>query len=400
MPPAPSLPPKGRSGGFHPLAWLRDVWLMAGITLLLFLVLEGAYRVQHSIRHPEKPETPQASADSSLHPYAGAAWWKDFQGQAELGARRNRFDPYRGFWPGPATGRYVNVDSFGRRITPQPAVTNRPARQVFFLGGSTMWGYTARDSFTIPAFTAARLRELGIEDVEIVNLAQGAYNLTQDLNTLTLSLARGDRPAAAVFLDGYNDIMTGLKFAEPGHTYGDDDIQRRIELGGRGFWKEILGFGRYSALIGRLQAMVGAAPDGPRARGAAEEVCGPIAAYFRGVSGVIAGVGRSFDFPTLFFLQPVHVSTAKHLTPWEAGLYHPRGLQACLASIDSAMTDPLPGAEYVSLSGLFDADTTSVFVDGTAHVTEEANGIIAEMIAQHLAPLLSAGRKPGRSLPH
>lgn len=371
---------------------LRDGWLMLGLTLVLFLALEFGYRGVHAFRAPPDAGTLSA-ADSALHPYAHADWWGSYQGKDGLLARKNRYDAYRGFWGVPATSRYVNVDSAGRRVTPQPPVTAAHPRRLFMLGGSTMWGYTARDSFTIPALTAVALRGRGITDVEVVNLAQGAFNTTQEATTLVVELARGHVPDAAVFLDGYNDIATSVKYGSVGHTYGEEDTQQQIDLGRRGFWLELVGLGRHAELVQRLQRMVGINRPANPAPGTPERICGPVAGYYRDVALSVEALGAKWGFPTIYFQQPIHATTRKRLTPWEQKLYKGRALAPCSASIDSAMADQA-GRTYFSLSGLFDADTNSVYVDEHAHITEDANRKVAERIADQVAPLFQRPATP------
>jgi len=371
---------------------IRDGWLMLGLTLACFLALEFGYRRVHALRGQAADVTP-AAADSSLHPYAHAEWWGPFQGREGLMARKNRYDPYRGFWTVPATSRYVNVNSAGQRVTPQPPVTGDHPRRLFMLGGSTMWGFTARDSFTIAALTAVALRARGITDVEVVNLAQGAYNSTQEATTLLVELARGHVPDAAVFLDGYNDIATGVKYGTPGHTYGEEATQQQIDLGVRGFWAELIGLGRHAELIQRLQQAVGISRPPAPVRGGPAQVCGPVAAYYRNVTISVEALGKQWGFPVIYLQQPIHATTHKQLTPWERTLYQGRSLAPCAASIDSAMTDQA-GRSYFSLSGLFDADTVSIYVDEHAHITEDANRKVAERIADLIAPLLQRAVTP------
>jgi hypothetical protein len=371
---------------------IRDGWLMLGVTLLLFLALEFGYRGVHAIRGGGRDSTTSV-AMSPLHPYAHAYWWTAFQGRDGLMARKNRYDPYRGFWPIPAASRYVNVDSAGRRLTPQSPTTGDRPRHLFMLGGSTMWGYTARDSFTIPALTAVALRERGITDVEVVNLAQAAFNSTQEATTLLVELARGHVPDAVVFLDGYNDIATGWKYASPGHTYGEEATQQQLELGLRGFWAELVGLGRHAELIQRLQGIIGTKEPSTPTRGDPARVCGPVAGYYRRVTLSVEAMGKEWGFPALYLQQPTHSTTHKPLTPWEKTLVPARTLAPCAASLDSAMADRT-GKTYFSLAGLFDADTASVFVDEHAHITEAANRQVAERIADLVAPLLQHPAPP------
>ncbi|HEX4936061.1 MAG TPA: hypothetical protein VFV33_22930 [Gemmatimonadaceae bacterium] len=377
------------------LGALRDVWLMAGITLLLFLALEYGYRGVRGARQLMRGGP--VARDSSLHPYAATDWWGPFTGQDGLAARRNRFDPYRGFWTMPVEAKYVHVDSLGRRVTPQPPVTGHPPRQLFMMGGSTMWGFSARDSFSIPAFTAKALHDRGITDVEVVNLAQQAFNSTQEATTLLVELAHGRIPSAVVFLDGYNDIATAWKYGSPGHTYGEESTQQQIELGTRGFWGELVGLGRHAEVVQRLQSALGMNARGPNVTGGPAQVCGPLAGYYRNIAISTEALGARWGFQTVRFMQPTHQTTRKALTPWERSLQTNKFLVPCTASIDSAMADRL-GSSYVPLYGMFDADTATVFVDFAAHVTEEANRRIGERIADVVAPLLRSsggGATPG-----
>jgi len=367
-------------------AAIRDAWLILGLTLLFFVGLELAYRAVGGITGGGKRAQ---AADSSQHPYAHEAWWGPFQGSDGVDSRRNRYDPYRTHWAQPSEARYVNVDSLGRRVTVQYGL--RGGRQIWMLGGSTMWGYTARDSFSIPSLTARELATRGLLDVEVVNLAQAAYNSTQELNTLELELIRGGHPAVAVFLDGYNDIATAWVNGEAGHTYGDQSVDRQIELGNRGFWKELIGLGRHSAIVQRLQRTLGGAPArGPQA---GPEVCGGVASYLRGVIDLSEAVGSRYGFPVRYFLQPVHVASGKPFTAWETSLPKQRALLPCVRALDSALADR-KGTTVVPLFDIFDADSTTVFVDQNAHITETANRRVAARIAEVIEPLLQASPPP------
>jgi len=367
---------------------LRDGWLMVGLTVLLFLGLEFGYRWTRDARQSLRGHD-AAARDSSLHPYAHDEWWRSFTGPDGLLARKNRFDPYRGLWPTPVQSLYVNVDSLGRRATPQPMPASQHPRELFMMGGSTMWGFTARDSFTIPAYTAVALRERGITDVEVVNLAQQGYNSTQEATTLLVELARGHVPAAVVLLNGFNDMGSAWMYGSAGRMYAEEATQGAIDRGTRGFWGTLLGLGRFSALVRRLQQSLGLLDRPPNVTGGPAQICGPLATYYENMARTVDAIGAGWGFPTVRFLQPTHAMSRKRKTPWEESLPVNQFLVPCTQSIDSAMTGRL-GKNYFSLSSIFDDDTTSVFIDEHAHVTEAANRKIAERIADVVAPLLRA----------
>lgn len=367
----------------------RDLWLALGIAVMALFGLEALYRAV------TRGATGQAGrvVDSTQHPYANQAWWGPFQGKAGLESRVSRFDPYRGHWAQPSKAEFVTVDSLGRRVTIQPASWRGAPRKVFLLGGSAMWGVTARDSFSIPSQTAAALEALGVAPVEVVDLAQQAYNSTQELNTLSVELAQGRVPVVAVFFDGYNDIATAWKYGEPGHSYGDEAIDRQIERGTRGFWEEIGGLGRHSTMLNRIGGALGIITTPPPVRGGAAQICGPVAGYYRRVVTLAEGIAATHRFRIGYFLQPVHVSSQKPPTRWEQSLPKQRSLAACMSSIDSAMVDRR-GRTFFSLVDLFDRDTVTVFVDENAHITEAANRKVAERIAATIAPWLADSSGP------
>ena len=358
-----------------------QAWLLVGVTLLMFFCLEFGYRGVRAARNGLRDAPP--AMDSSLHPYAQQPWWPELQ--RELDRRQNRFDPYRSHWPQPMASRYVNIDSLGRRVVPQPA-TEGPRRQLYLLGGSTAWGNSTRDSATIAAFLALELRSRGVQDVEVVSLAQQAFNTTQEATTLLFELTQGRTPAMAVHVNGYNDIATAWKYGEPGHTYGDEAIQQQITLGLRGFSGELLGLGRHSAVVQRLRAMAGLQPPSAGPAGAAA-ICAPVAGYYRRVAMTTEALGLRFGFPVLYFLQPHSAASHKPKTAWEAALPVPRQVAPCMASIDSAMADRR-STTFFSLVNIFDRDSVSVFLDENAHITEAGNREVARIIAEVAAPLL------------
>ena len=211
-----------------------------------------------------------------------------------------------------------------------------------------------------------------------------------------MSLRGAPSGQVAVFLDGYNDIATAVKYGEPGHTYGDEGIQQQIHLGTRGFAQELFGLGRHSVLVQDLKARLGIAAPPPKVRGGPKEVCGQLAGYYLNLTQVIDALARGYGFSAAFFLQPHHSVSRKPKTPWETQLSgSTRAVPQCMASIDSALTLHRAGGgatSFMSLAGLFDRDTATVFVDANAHVTEAANRKVAEAIADVVAPRLSGPR--------
>lgn len=376
--------------------WLRDAWLIAGLTLAVFLALEAGYRGVRALRRAaEAPAAERATAPPVPHPNASLAWWSEYHDYVDQ--ERRRYDPYRLFWALALHARHVNVDSLGRRVTPQPTPVP-PARRVLMLGGSTMWGVSLRDSFTIPAGVTRRLRSAGGADLAVENLAQPSYRTTQEAATLLVELARGPRPAAVVVLNGYNDAALALRLGEVGRVNGEEVLRQRVALGRRGFAGELVGLGRHAAVIQRLQRLVvPGEPGPPPAAARSADICLANAEYYRRIARAMSGIGAGLGFPVFFFLQPMHFLTGKPLTVWEAALEgrasSAADLRRCMLAIDSVMAAE-PDVRYRSLHRVFDADTASVFVDAHGHLTEAASDRVSACIAAVVAPTLIDRPRP------
>jgi hypothetical protein len=128
-------------------------------------------------------------------------------------------------------------------------------------------------------------------------------------------------------------------------------------------------------------------------------VCDTVVQWYLAGTRMARSLADEFGFAVIFVWQPTLSATKKRLTDYEAyrmaweenvGLELDSLLARCTTTVDSIMalhTD----VHYVQLSGLFDSDTTSVFLDGFGHVTERANAIIGDTVAGLVAALLGRG---------
>jgi hypothetical protein len=257
---------------------------------------------------------------------------------------------------------------------------------VFLLGASTMWGYTARDSATIPALVARALARRGISNVTVVNLANSGYNVTQEAITLMLELRRGNVPAVAVALDGVNEAGAVLSGAKVGDLQDEILAERRYIH--RSLLADLIG---HSALLERLLILTSGQRQPPAD---AARWCGDIANYYARMVRQVQAVSRAQGFTTYFLWQPTLVRSRKVRTSWERWVAQRRPefhhlTAACSARTDSVMAPSL-GRGFFTLHNLFDADTESVFLDEWGHVTERANEVIAERIVDLIGPALAA----------
>ncbi len=360
---------------------LQTGWLVLGVTLLLALGLEGAYRLQGAVRGALRG----SSTTQPQHPNAAEAWWPAWVEADGAVNGPGRYDPYRAWWARPFASRWVHVDSRGERIT-VPTLPLRPARRILFLGGSVMWGYTVPDSLTIPSLVQQGLLARGDSGNEIRNLAQPSFNATQGLITLVLELRAGYRPDVVVSLDGNNDVLVQITDGHPGAAFGEAELARRSAVGTRGFLASLAGLTRYSALLTRLTRMVlpYAAVTGQTS---GPPSCDSTASYYTAVVDMAESLGSSHRFGTLFLWQPHPSTSRKRLTPFEQGLKAEPGfaelMRACTATVERTMAAG-PRSGFVSLTPMFDGDTASVFLDAYGHLTPEGHRRIAAAILSRL----------------
>ena len=124
-------------------------------------------------------------------------------------ARSFVYEPYTEFKERPYTGKYVNVDANGFRLTegqgPWP-----PDREkyfnVFLFGGSTTFGFGVPDNQTVASHLQRLLSHLGLtKEARVYNFGRGSYYSTQERILFEKLVVAGFRPDVAIFIDGLND---------------------------------------------------------------------------------------------------------------------------------------------------------------------------------------------------
>ena len=369
------------------LAIARDACLIIGITIVLFLVIETVYVTQGTVRRMirREPAADSAALDPH-HPNARQAWWGELTASEPRARDSLRYDPFRGWWPRAWHSRYINVDEQGRRVTIQPPLSPPPHRRVVMFGGSTMWGFFVRDSFTIPSLVASSLREQGYRDVEVVNLAQSTFGLSQDGATLLRELRQGQIPAVAVFLDGNNEVAAPFQSGRVGTILNEALLARRFERR-IDLRSDFLALLQHSQFVQRLVRVRGEPrPDSSRWR-----LCDDIARAYERQARSIDATAAAFRFDAMFFWQPLLATTGKPLTRWERKARGPGAwlgmLQRCTAAADSVLASS-PDISFQPLHTLFDRDSGEVFVDDYGHLTERANAVLAREIARRVGERL------------
>jgi len=128
----------------------------------------------------------------------------------ETWSRNFTYEPFTQFKERPFSGKYVNVDKNGFRVTKNqgPWPPDSENFNIFLFGGSTTFNYGLPDEQTIASYLQDYLSEvsLGKKRVAVYNFGRGNYFSTQERILFEQLLASDFRPNLAIFIDGLNEF--------------------------------------------------------------------------------------------------------------------------------------------------------------------------------------------------
>jgi hypothetical protein len=119
------------------------------------------------------------------------------------------YEPFVEFRERARTGKYVNVDQAGFRLSSdQSKWPPEPTHPIIFVfGGSTTFGYGVRDDDTVVSMLSDVLRrDPRFRDAQLYNFGRGFYWSTQEYFLLSTMMLSGPKPSIAIFIDGINEF--------------------------------------------------------------------------------------------------------------------------------------------------------------------------------------------------
>jgi lysophospholipase L1-like esterase len=388
------------------LARLQTVWSIVGITLIVLLLVEASFRLMFAVRDRitvvPVPD-PRVVADG----YAGAPWPQvHFH---ELEQLRERWKPYVYFRQEPFLGETIHIGADGHRATWQssmPAADRNRSVKILTLGGSSLWGYGARDDQTIPSLLARALHEKGWH-VELRNLAEIGYVSTQEVIALFRELQAGYRPDLVIFYDGVNDTTSALLEGEPGLT--TNEVHRRQEFNllqssatmAAALMAKLVkdsGSYRFAQMARRRVEGKTAQPEIGQARLRVPDVAAGVVLNYEANVTLVEALGKSFGFRALFFWQPT-VFTKPTLVPIESEEARKFAwAEPFMNQVYGRITTSAPlkaNPAFHDLSAIFDAAGGLMFID-YCHTTETANALIAAAMTTKVIEALEIAPGDGR----
>jgi lysophospholipase L1-like esterase len=177
------------------------------VVLLVQAALIGAWRLWDDRTTPE-PEFGGAAAPGAIDSAAlsGQDWGGEAMAETGEVSSGIVYTPLTGISIRDYEGEYVNVTNRVRRsYTPDFAPGVEPI-DVWFFGGSTMFGFDLqRDLHTIPSEVVRIAEEAGVP-VRARNYGSSAFSNFQETALLAELVTAGGRPDLVVFYDGINDV--------------------------------------------------------------------------------------------------------------------------------------------------------------------------------------------------
>lgn len=383
---------------------IRAGWLIFGVALLAVLVIEAGARLALEAGTRGLMDRLRAESPAGAVADRNSAWFHDLLEEQQATQYIPR--PYVHWRQHPYQGRYLNIDRNGLRATwnpppPDDPGGSSPAVRLFTFGGSTMWGWGARDDYTIASHLSKLLHELGYP-AQVTNYGEVAYVSTQGIITLLRCIQQDQVPDIVLFYDGFEEINRN----HPG--MGKDtsllETGRQPEKSsGRGPWAEgqalllrnLWGSRRVAKGLQRRFFPESSPDTGSRPIPLDEARIRQILRRYQANLTLVEALGRYYGFEALFYWQPTLYSKRRRSPDEQTieGSYSPR-YEEVFDDIyrrvrQSESLNRHPG--FHDLGALFDDSDASYYVDA-AYLSEAGNRLVAEAMVDHVIALIERRR--------
>lgn len=372
---------------------LGEGWKLIGAILLFLLAFElTAEAVIFFHQRGVHPIDWRAKADA----YKNAPWVDDYYRKNLLA--KQHWIPYVEWRQEPLNTQWIHVDEHGRRKTWNASVTDSKTIQIYMFGGSTTWGFGARDDYTIPSDVSRILAKESGLNVHVTNFGELGYVSTQEAIALLLELEKHHVPDVVLFYDGANDVYSSYQGHVSGSVWSGNNrqqefnifnMERRMDLY-RGYVSSVV---RNSAAYRILKRLRKINPQAGQEWQPPAKMADEIVDTYASNVAAVQDWGKSRGFKTLFYWQPL-IFTKQHLTPYENQQAHsdetPPAMQALFARVNEKLehSDTLTSnPHFHNISHLFDRTTDPLYLD-YAHLSEDANERVARKMSQDILRLI------------
>jgi lysophospholipase L1-like esterase len=290
----------------------------------------------------------------------------------------------------------IHVDAGGIRRSYEPRIAAgvRPV-EVYFFGGSTMWGEYARDEHTMPS-EVARMAEADGIPVHVVNYGESGWVSWQEALLFIQLAESGVRPDVAVFLDGFNDVLTaGFRAShdeESAVPWGPAQVPSNLLFGGQITPEMSLrtGLDHNSALTRIERGFIPPDPElvPPEEFRSTEETVADAVRTLTMSANVESRTAEAYGVVRAAFIQPA-INT-RHPMPdgdrplSEEGPFGGREMARRYDGFLAAFHDP----RFVRITDAYEGIAQPIMID-EVHTNEVGYRAVAAAIYRHIAPQLA-----------
>jgi lysophospholipase L1-like esterase len=366
---------------------LNDLWIIAGITILLLIFIELAFSVYYNTASAVDP---RAEADC----YPKEEWVQDLYREFSASGHES-WHPYVYWRRKPFSGKYINIGEDGLRkslYSIQDSVSTAPAVRLFFMGGSTLWGTGVRDEYTIPSLTGEMLSQKGFYP-EVFNFGESGYVNTQELVALMVELQKGNIPDIVVFYDGVNDVFSAFQQNEAGIPQNEYNRQAEFNAfrGKKNLVRSLFRAAPSFSTVRFISEKVNRKKDFSSTYSPAESesLSSAVASHYWSNLRMTESLAKEYGFKTVYYLQPA-IFHKNHLTPYELMQFEEmKYLKPFIGQAYRKTSDAEgkpAGIDFQNISDIFMDIQAPLFIDW-CHIGESGNLIIAERITGDLVPV-------------
>ena len=361
-------------------------------TLIVYACFElaaiGVFKIASVISKPTTELVGEGLPREKVSYYASQEWAQQYWYESRL-SRTRRYYPYVEWRRAPFTGQTIEVDQNGVRVTPG-ADCRATSFKVFAFGASEMWGTGSPNWDSIPANVQKGLEQRRQEPVCVMNFAETAYVLMQDVIMLLMQLRSGNVPDVVLFYALGSDIYAAYQSGRAGVPHNLAQLAARFET--RPEPPTVVDWLRSTyayALIDRLMGKLTVA-NPPQRKLITYESMGIdvtqlsdlIVQEYLGYYKIVSALAQEYGFKYFFFLPPRIAVGNKPLTPEEQEMKHNIEAQVALYKLLVAVYHALEreSAKYQNLYSLvhiFDQYASLMWID-PAHTTPVGNQVVAK----------------------
>ncbi|MGE0862275.1 MAG: hypothetical protein AB7P34_00120 [Vicinamibacterales bacterium] len=351
----------------------RPAYLVAANTALLLWLLQivacvGLRTYDHVM--PALLSPPMSEAVQRNYAHMTAADRSELL--ATMRRLQFRYEPVIGIQQQQITSRFVNVNAHGIRSNGHAAESIASLDgSIWFLGGSTSFGYGIADSETIPAQLERLIGQ------PVVNLGVPTFSTIQENLLLNHYLRIGYRPSRVLFLDGINEACNTFPYRR--------ELSNLFDRAQRGYDWDIGGpvLMAYFRAVRKVQKLAGTWVDEGDLQSVACATDGkqyPFAEIHARLLAERDAICRVYDVDCRTLVQPfagVHGRTDELPQSFLEG--DGKDVRKVFFHLEPSWR----AAGAIFITDAFDGYDRHPFID-EIHYSADASGLIAKMIAKRL----------------